>query len=146
MVSRGPYWLSSIEPCFNSKITLWKSRQPYAAVGDHGYSGLAFRGASRAAPFHELFINFAGGNASEACFFSAGNASAAADAARSYACKLQAEACAEFNATDPAWCAAASYLKGAARPAFPTTAASSSVQLQLKVKGMHTCALSAVDL
>mmetsp|Transcript_16800 Transcript_16800/g.41365 ORF Transcript_16800/g.41365 Transcript_16800/m.41365 type:complete len:761 (-) Transcript_16800:375-2657(-) len=104
-------------------------------VGAHGYSGLGFRGASRTAPFNKLFINFA--DDAGQCSFTAANATAAAAATSSHACKLRADACAQWNGTDPRWCAAASYVKGAARPTFP--AAGGSMTLQAHVTGYLDC-------
>ena len=106
------------------------------SVGDYGYSGLGFRGASRTAPFDKLFVNFA--DNAGTCSFTAANAAAVAAAATtSHACKLRADACAQWNGTDPRWCAAASYVKGAARPTFP--AVGGSVTLQAHVTGYLDC-------
>lgn len=109
-------------------------------VGNHGYSGLAFRGVSRAAPFDKFFVNFesSGGANSTTCpAYDSANASAVANSALSYACKLQAGACAELYGEDAKWCDVSTYVKGATRPSLaPQTNASthnvSAVHTELK--------------
>ena len=81
--------------CGNSHIKWLKNRACLPLR-----SGIASRGASRKAPYDKIFVNFKDNAEPGGCKFSAANASAVAKSNTSYACKLQAQACALWNGRD----------------------------------------------
>ena len=112
-------------------------------VADHGFSGLAFAGSSRAAPFDEIHVNFLAD--AEECYYSAANASTALAAHDSYRCKLMITACVEWSASNTGWCDKSKFASGATRPAYPTLTTDDARELKSQIEAYLACADEAVD-
>ena len=112
-------------------------------VADHGFSGLAFAGSSRAAPFDEIHVNFLAD--AEECYYSAANASTALAAHDSYRCKLMITACVEWSASNTGWCDKSKFALGRDAPAYPTLTTDDARELKSQIEAYLACADEAVD-
>jgi hypothetical protein len=113
-------------------------------VADHGFSGLAFAGKSRAPPFDKIHVNFLADG--EGCYYNAANATTVLAAHTSYRCKLMITACIEWGGSSASWCDKSKFASGATgRPAYPTLTTADARELKLQIEAYLACADEPAD-